>query len=275
MRRSPPPAASIDGVGIVCSTEYDFDNDQRNNVDASHDSPRHLDDVLSSSLDQTYATIVNQYAAPYVGADTVSDDLGRIPMTSGVRESQLYAHGSLNPSTTSFFGFDFFSKHLEDTLADMNTFSLACSTVATAYRLATTGSGCRTSVLNSKAEVLKAVSQRVIQGSLSSYTLGSMLMMGAPILCLVTHDLPDGLDIMSYIEVTKGPNSLCCANWADAAQTPMQERYFHWKGMQEGLRVLEAEKQNRRDSGLLKYLNKYMSLSVIVPHSMFYRRRLC
>jgi hypothetical protein len=104
-----------------------------------------------------------------------------------------------------------------------------CQLLAYAHSMALTGDGTKTVLLELKTQVIRRISatMKSSDGFLSPWSLTAILALGAPIVCLVSQDLPKRLSIREYINASMQDYSLCCQDSADIAHRALDERLVH------------------------------------------------
>lgn len=135
--------------------------------------------------------------------------------------------------------------------------------VTIAYSMAVTGKGDRTVFLCLKEQLLQCVLQDIQgrQGRASLQSMGVMLMLGSPIVCLLSRRLPGGLQVAEYLTASADSEQLCCADSAAIAEESLHEKEIHWRHLKEmikGERRLRYERVGQLD--WLKYLSRYLEM---------------
>ena len=98
-----------------------------------------------------------------------------------------------------------------------------------AHWMALTGRGTKAVLLDLKSQVIRSISRKIkcSDGLLSPWLLTAVLALGAPIVCLVSHDLPRGMSIGEYVTASMQDCSLCCQEAAVTANEALDERIMH------------------------------------------------
>jgi hypothetical protein len=125
-----------------------------------------------------------------------------------------------------------------------------------AYSMALTGHGTKLALLELKEQVIGRIRAKIksSDGLLSPQCLTAILALGAPIVCLVSRDLPQSLSVWDYIMATMRDDYLCCPASADKAESALDERIVHRQAL---CRLFIKSYSNFRDAeslALLQYV---------------------
>lgn len=139
---------------------------------------------------------------------------------------------------------------------------VGCILLMVAQSMAVTGRGQRVELLELKAQVLRSVSRELNQ-ALSApnweYMVAIMLL-GSPIVCLLSQDLPNGLGLGGYIEASTLGREVCCPEAAAITKRAAYERRLHWRHLHEMLFQAGALDQQAQREDPLHYLYRYKTM---------------
>ena len=182
---------------------------------------------------------------------------------------EIRATGSPSASTLStfeFFGEGFVRQFVMFDHEDYSIMFSGCLLLSYAQSMALTGQGTKTTLLELKSQVIRRISAKTGSsvGLLSPQCLTAILALGAPIVCMVSQDLPQRLSISDYINVSAQEDYLCCAASANTAQRALEERIVHRQAMRRLFSKTNASSQDADNIALLQYIsdsiNMYASL---------------
>lgn len=168
-------------------------------------------------------------------------------------------------STFEFVGEDFVKQFL---MVDEKEYSLMFSGYALlnyAYRMAFTGHGTKWALLHLKGQLIRHINDyiKLCDGLLSPRCLTAILALGAPVVCLVSQDLPNGRSVLDYIFGSRQGEYLCCLpESADAGQRALSEQIFHQQPMRKLLSTSSASFSDPDSIALLQYLSNHMNMQV-------------
>ena len=165
-----------------------------------------------------------------------------------------------------FFG-DGFMKHFAmSNHEDYPIMFSGCLLLSYANSMALTGRGTKTLLLQLKVQVIRLIStkMRSSDGSLSPQCLTAILALGAPIVCLVSQDLPKSLIISEYIKVSTQEDFLCCSASADTAKHALEERIIHRRAMRK-LFSKSTASSGKADK-LAQYISNSMNMYASFKH---------
>jgi hypothetical protein len=139
-----------------------------------------------------------------------------------------------------------------------------CLLLSYAHSMALTGRGSKAVLLQLKGQVIRCISSKMnaSNGLLSPRCLTAILALGAPIVCLVSQDLPKGVSIWEYINVSTRDDYQCCSDSADIAQIAFDEGMVHQKAMCRLLIKSSTGFQDTNSLALLQYLSNYVDMYV-------------
>jgi hypothetical protein len=164
--------------------------------------------------------------------------------------------------TLRSFGEAFVKQFLMLDHDDYSIMFSGCVLLSYANTMALSGSGTKTILLELKGQVISRISAKIesSDGLLSPRCLIAILALGAPLVCLVSQDLPHSLSIWEYINVSQYANYLCCQSSADRAQKGLDERKVHWQALGNMFSKINGSFRDEDSLSLLLYLSHYMDL---------------
>ena len=171
----------------------------------------------------------------------------------------------VDPSTFEFLGEGFVKQFL---MVDEKEYSLMFNgylLLNYAYQMAYTGHGTRMRLLELKGQLIRCINENIklSGGVLSPRCLTAILALGAPVVCLVSQDLPHGRTMYDYIFGSRQGEYLCCLpESADAGQRALDEQIVHRQPMQGLFSTSSASFQDPDSVALLQYLSNHMNLQV-------------
>ncbi|KAN0116953.1 hypothetical protein V8E51_002930 [Hyaloscypha variabilis] len=168
------------------------------------------------------------------------------------------------PSTFKFFGEAFVKQFLMTDHEDYSIMLSGCMLVSYANTMALSGSGTKAALLGLKGQVINRINAKIESsgGLLSPQCLVAILALGAPIVCLVSQDLPHSLSIWDYINITQHAEYLCCTSFAEIAQNAHDERKVHSQAMYNLFSKISGRFRDQDSFSLLLYLSNYMDLTM-------------
>jgi hypothetical protein len=130
-----------------------------------------------------------------------------------------------------------------------------------AHNMALTGHGSKTVLLQLKGQVIHLISSKMISshGLLSPRCLTAILALGAPIVSLISQELPKSLSMLEYINVSGLEDFLCC-EFAHIAHSAHEERTVHWNAMRKLFYKSNASFQDAESLTLLRYVSNCMNM---------------
>lgn len=178
----------------------------------------------------------------------------------------LFAAGLL---IFEFYGESFVKRFLRVNHEDHSIMFSGCILLSYAYYMALTGHGTKTVLLELKGQVIRRLSAKMTSSNdlLSPQCLTAILALGAPIVCLVSRDLPQRLSITQYIKVSMEEDYLCCQQSANAAQRSLDETIVHRQAMQ---RLLVRGGRSFKDTNslaLLQYVSNCINMYAHIQHA--------
>lgn len=181
-----------------------------------------------------------------------------------------------SPFATTFSAFEFLGEGFvkQFVVVDHEDYPLmfsGCLLLSYAYSMALTGKGTKTVLLELKSQVIRRISSKMksSDGLFSPQGLIAILALGAPIVCLVSQDLPKCLSIWDYINVSAQEDWLCCTASADTAQQALEERVVHRQAMCRLFSKSNTIYQDASNLALLQYVSNCVDLYAPSPNSTF------
>ena len=236
-----------------------------NCVSNTEDGPRTPDGewfAISTSQSQGPSRPKNIQVLGYVAPFHIeTDNWQYFPFVpSGIRATGSPFSSGL--ATFKFYGAEFVKQFVMYDHDDYSIMCSGCQLVSYAHYMALTGSGTKMVLLELKGQVIRHLSAKMkcSNGVLSPQCLTAILALGAPILCLVSRDMPKGLSIPEYIRVSMEENYLCCQESADAAQSSLDERIVHRQAIQRLFLESEGQFQDVTSLELLQYVSNCINM---------------
>ena len=134
-----------------------------------------------------------------------------------------------------------------------------------AYSMAFTGHGTKMVLLQLKGQVIRHINENIksSDGVLSPRCLTAILALGAPVVCLVSQDLPNGRSMWDYIHRFAQDEFLCCLpESADVGKRALHEQIFHRRPTGRLFSTSSASFQDAESIALLQYLSNHMNMLV-------------
>jgi hypothetical protein len=128
--------------------------------------------------------------------------------------------------------------------------------------MALTGRGTKTVLLELKSQVIRRISAKMkfSDSLLSPRCLTAILALEAPIVCLMSQDLPKSLSIWDYINASMRHDYLCCQESADVAYAALDERIVHRQAMHRLFLKSFAGIQDAVGLALLQYISNSINM---------------
>ena len=168
-------------------------------------------------------------------------------------------------STFEFFGEGFVRQFVMSDHEDYSVMFSACLLLSYAHSMALTGQGTKTILLELKSQVIQGISAKMGSsvGLLSPQYLTAILALGAPIVCMVSQDLPQRLSISDYINVSAQEDYLCCPASANTAQRALEEQIVHRQAMRRLFSNTNANFKDADNLALLQYISNSIDMYAI------------
>jgi hypothetical protein len=166
-------------------------------------------------------------------------------------------------ATLTFCGEDFVRNFFTTDHEDYSIMFGGCVLISYAHSMALTGQGSKTILLHLKGQVIRRISARIksSNGLLSPWCLTAILALAAPIVCLVSQDMPKNLTVWEYIIASVKDDFICgCPESAEKAQSAAEERVIHRHAIH---KLLLKSLSSFQDTDSFAFLN-YVSNSVDV-----------
>jgi hypothetical protein len=165
-------------------------------------------------------------------------------------------------AVADLFGIEFLQQIDSPHGQQSQTLTHAFLVVAIAYSMAVTGIGDSATFLSLKEELLRYVLHDIQErsGSASLQALGVMLLLGSPLVCLLSHKLPGSLRLDAYLTASTDSDNLCCTDSAARAKESLQESAIHWRELTRQLALEEDRKCQGGQLSWLTYLSRYLQL---------------
>lgn len=187
-------------------------------------------------------------------------NLPSVPFQAGALASSPLSSGL---PMFDFCGTDFVKQFILHDHEDHSVLFSAFLLLSYSHYLALTGQGSQTAVLELKGQVIRGIGAKMktSDGLLSPRCLTAVLALGTAIVCLVSQDLPMGLNIWEYINASMKDDYLCCRpESADRAQNALDERIVHRQAMYKLLHRSKAGFTDADSLALLQYLSNWMNM---------------
>ncbi|KAL7904940.1 hypothetical protein GGI35DRAFT_489480 [Trichoderma velutinum] len=183
-------------------------------------------------------------------------------LLSSLRETNSF---SVDLTVLNFYNEDFMRKFVMVDNADSTLIFTSCLLLGYAYHLALTGQGTMMILLELKSQVIRHLTAKMntSDGLLSPRCLIAILALGAPIVCLVSRDLPRGLRDGEYIHMVD-EYCLCSEELAVIARTSLNEQVVHRQALRRLFLKASANFQDPESVALLQYISNYMNMCVHV-----------
>lgn len=169
---------------------------------------------------------------------------------------------SSDAAVAGLFGRDFLEKiavsNRQERLGLINGYVL----VTTAYSMAVSGSGDKKAFLHLKEQLLRCVLQDMQErkGRASLRAMGTMMLLGSPIVCLLSQGLPGGLPIKEYLAACADGGRVCCTDSASIAKDSLREKDVHWQALKEMIRRDQHLHWRITQLDWLRYLSRYLEM---------------
>jgi hypothetical protein len=143
----------------------------------------------------------------------------------------------------------------------------SCLLLSYAHYMALTGDGTTTVLLELKSQVMHRLSaeMNLSHGLLSPRCLTAIVALGAPIVCLLSRDMPNGLTIREYIDAALEEDYLCNEQFATIAQCSLEEQIVHRQALSKLFLKTSVKFQDEDSIELLQYISNYINMYVSNP----------
>lgn len=163
-----------------------------------------------------------------------------------------------------FFGHDFVHQFIISNHQDSLTMLSACRLLSYAHSMSLTGLGTKTMILELKSQVIQNLTANLKSSNfmLSPQGLVAILALSAPIVCLMSHDLPKRLSMWDYLILSMKDDAICCPESAETARRALYERILHLKATRRLFDSSSARYRDAKSTTLLRYVSNCMNMSV-------------
>lgn len=179
---------------------------------------------------------------------------------------------SVSLTASKFYSEDFIRRFVMVDHKDCLIILSSCLLLSYAHYMALTGHGTTTVLLELKSQVMHRLSANMSlsHGLLSPRCLTAIVALGAPIVCLVSRDMPQGLSIREYINATLEEDYLCNQQSAATAQRSLEEQIVHRQALSKLFLKTIANFQDADSLALLQYISNYINMYVKIPFTLRY-----
>ncbi|KAL6690903.1 hypothetical protein J3F84DRAFT_403938 [Trichoderma pleuroticola] len=173
---------------------------------------------------------------------------------------------SVDLTVLKFYNEDFMRKFVMVDNADSTLIFTSCLLLGYAYHLALTGQGTMMILLELKSQVIRHLTAKmhISDGLLSPRCLIAILALGAPIVCLVSRDLPRCLRIGESINMMLDDDCLCSEESAVIARTSLNEQVVHRQALRRLFLKARVNFQDSESVALLQYISNYMNILIAI-----------
>jgi hypothetical protein len=135
------------------------------------------------------------------------------------------------PTSVNLLGENFLEQTKVSTSRKDTALSRGYLLMEIASTMAVTGEGDTRMFLCLKQRLLQRIRVDIQHGKglISLQGLGLMLLLGSPIVCLMSRRMPGGLSVSKYLETSKAGASMCCEESAAVATHSLLESHIHWR----------------------------------------------
>ncbi|KAL6828850.1 hypothetical protein J3E69DRAFT_354470 [Trichoderma sp. SZMC 28015] len=181
---------------------------------------------------------------------------------------------SVDLAVLKFYNEDFMRRFVMVDNADSTLIFTSCLLLGYAYHLALTGQGTMTMLLELKSQVIRHLTAKmnISDGLLSPRCLIAILALGAPIVCLVSRDLPRCLRIGESINMMLEEECLFSEESAMFSPASLHEQVVHRSALRRLFLKARANFQDPESVALLQYISNYMNMCVPIS---FYEYCFC
>lgn len=165
-------------------------------------------------------------------------------------------------SPRSFLGEGFVKQFVMSDHEDHALLLDSCLMLSYAYRMALTGRGTKAALLQLKSRIFRCLTARIEawDSLLRPRCLIPVLALGAPVVCLVSQDLPGRMSFSDYISASTLDGGLCCVEFANIAGRALQERLRYWQVISRLLCDTIKTPQDADGFALLRYISNCMNM---------------
>ncbi|KAL7933081.1 hypothetical protein V8C35DRAFT_327860 [Trichoderma chlorosporum] len=177
---------------------------------------------------------------------------------------------SVDLTVLKFYDEDFMRKFVMVEDEDSTLMLTSCLLLGYAHRMALTGRGTRMTLLELKSQVISHLAAKMDTSDelLSPRCLIAILTLGAPIVCLMSRDLPKGLSIREDVHMMLDEDYLCNEEAALMPRTSLNEQVVHRQALRRLFFKTKAQFQDVESIALLHYISNYINMCVPVNPSI-------
>lgn len=188
-------------------------------------------------------------------------------LPSLIPEGRASGAVSVDLTAFKFYSEDFIRRFVMGDNQDCPMILSSCLLLSYAHYMALTGCGTTTALLELKSQVMHRLSAEMTlsHGLLSPRCLTAIVALGAPIVCLLSRDLPQGLSIREYIDATLEEDYLCNEQSAAIGQCSLEEQIVHRHALSKLFLKTSANFQDADSLALLHYISNYINMHVSTP----------
>ena len=163
---------------------------------------------------------------------------------------------------SKFWGGPFIKQFLMSDHEDHAVLVDSCLLLTYAQHMALTGRGTLTALLERKRKIFRHIRLKVeISDSLlSPQYVFAVLALGAPIVCLVSQNLPKRLTMLEYIFESSRNDSLCSPEFARVAERAHEEQLIYRQAICRLLSRSKALSHDAEDFALLRHIINSMNV---------------
>ncbi|KAL6886844.1 hypothetical protein GGI43DRAFT_275340 [Trichoderma evansii] len=185
-------------------------------------------------------------------------------LPSLIAERRGSGASSVGLTAFKFYSEDFIRRFVMVDNKDCPMILSSCLLLSYAHYMALTGYGTTTVLLELKSQVMHCLSANMTlsHGLLSPRCLTAIVALGAPIVCLVSRDMPQGLSIREYINATLEEDHLCNQESAAIVQCSLEEQIVHRQALSKLFLKTSAKFQDADSLALLQYISNYINISI-------------
>ncbi|KAL7917986.1 hypothetical protein ACQKWADRAFT_324188 [Trichoderma austrokoningii] len=193
-----------------------------------------------------------------------------------IDEEKLSDASTFNLTMFQFYSEAFIRRFVMVDNHDCPMILSSCLLLSYAHYMALTGCGTTTVLLELKSQVMHRLSAEMSlsHGLLSPRCLTAIVALGAPIVCLISRDMPRGLSIRGYIDATLEKNCLCNEDSAAIVQCSFEEQIVHRQALYELFLKTSANFRDADSLALLQYISNYIyimsrSIALEAPNHLY------
>lgn len=131
--------------------------------------------------------------------------------------------------------------------------------LSVAHGMAIAGQGRRAILFDLKARVLQAITK---EKKSDLALVGSIMLLGSPLVCLMSQDFPDNLSLEQYVSISEQSARLCGSRAAAIAKSATAERKLHWLHLKQLSSEIQNEGLSINQLRFLDYMSRYIRMYV-------------